>query len=437
MKGERISLEDALHRRLLWMPEIVLDDNGRPEDVYSTDIDKAIDIAKALGHSLVEKRTLHSALIRRIDSQDFRFTNILLNAFEDSDGCQPLEEKHDDSLKGSREVLRHRVAKVQGSIEQAMVDGLLDEEERSSFSAALESTNTREPLYFSPLFSQLDDIENRIHRKREERLNDLTGQWKKMRRDLRLRIQPEQLVTVGNFMQRAFDQYDTRVVEETLARLREVVHGNSEWKTEWFSPRTKHDVFTEFLEAYQSTESGLRNLRNIRQLADLVGQRQTWEGYTYDTLPTKRREEAVRAFMSWHRLKRLQNQHLENCRRIRVIMGYLGFHLPRGESAVRVKDYGQDWLYCEITASASDLARPIPQLGSQTNGRYHVVCLWERPGAGAIGARLRDLKLDTETVIVFFLGAIVRPTSTQYSLTSQAKGVSPSRARRDFTCLFG
>ena len=406
MKGERTSLEDALHRRLLWMPEILVDDNGRPKDVYTREPDHAMNIAKALAHSLVKQRSLHMALAQRIDSQDFRFTNILLDAFEDNAPRQHLEEIHDDNLKGSREVLRHRVEKVQSSIEQAMVDGLLDEEERTSFSAGLESTNTREPLYFSPLFSQLDDIEDRINRKREERLDDLTEQWTELQRELGLRIQPEQLVSVGNFMQQAFDQHDTRVVEESLARLREFVHGNSEWKTEWFSPRTKQDIFTEFLEAYQSTESGLHNLRNIRQLADIVGQRETWEGYTYGTLPAKRREEVVRAFISWHRLKRLQKQHLANCRRIRVIIEYLGFHLPRGESAVIVKDHGQDWLHCEITASASDLARPIPQLGSQTNGRYNVVCLWDRPGAGAIGARLRDLKLDTDTVIVFFLGRL-------------------------------
>ena len=405
-KGERISLQDALHRRLLWMPEISLDNDGRPEDDDTSETENALNIAKALRQSLVEKRSLHTALTLRIDSQDFRFTDILLDAFEDSEDRQSLEEKHDDSLKGSRAALRDRVEKVQGSIEQAMVDGLLAEEDRTSYSADLESTNLLDPLYFSPLFSRMDCIENRLNHKREERLNDLTEQWKEMRRELRLRIQPEQLVAVGKFIQRAFDQRDTRVVEESLARLREVVHGNREWKTEWFSPHKKSDVFTEFLEESQGTESGLQHLRNVRQLAKFVEQGQTWEGFSYDTLPTKRREEAVRAFKSWHRLIRLREQHFENCRRIRILMEYLGFHLPSGESAVSVKEYGQDWLHCEIAASASDLARPIPQFGSQTNGKYNVVCLWERPGAGAIGARLRDLKLDTGTVIVFFLGPL-------------------------------
>ena len=71
-----------------------------------------------------------------------------------------------------------------------------------------------------------------------------------------------------------------------------------------------------------------------------------------------------------------------------------------------VKNHDRDWLYCQVDASASDLARPIPQLGSQASGRYNVVCLWERPGAASIGAFLRDLGLDTKTVIIFFLGRL-------------------------------
>ena len=70
------------------------------------------------------------------------------------------------------------------------------------------------------------------------------------------------------------------------------------------------------------------------------------------------------------------------------------------------KNHDRDWLYCQVGASTSDLARPIPQLGSQASGCYDVVCLWERPGAESIGAFLRDLGLDAKTVIIFFLGRL-------------------------------
>ena len=406
MKGENNSLQASLDRRLLWIPEIPLDKNGRPENYFTTDTNRSLNIARALCHSLVETRTLQKALELRIESKDFRFTEVLLDSLDDDTVRQSLEERNDNCLKGSRAALAERVDKVQGSIEQGMVDGLLVEEERTTLSAELESTDISEPLYFPPLFRRLDDIENQLNHKLEERLTNLTAQWKNIHRGLRLQTEPEQLVALEQFIQGAFERGDARVVEESLARLREVVDGAREWTTDWFSPHKKSDVFTEFLDAYQSTEVGLHNLRNVRQLANTVEQGQTWEGVTFGTLPTKRREEAVRTFKAWHRLKHLPEQHTANCQRIRILMEYLGFHLLGRESAVRVKDCGQDWLHCIVAASSSDLARPIPQLGSLASGKYHVLCLWDRPGAGAIGARLRDLKLDTETVIVLFLGRL-------------------------------
>jgi len=56
--------------------------------------------------------------------------------------------------------------------------------------------------------------------------------------------------------------------------------------------------------------------------------------------------------------------------------------------------------------SASDLAKPFPQFGSQAQGRYDAIGLWERPGADTIAARLRELQLNVHSVLVFFLGRL-------------------------------
>ena len=406
MKGENSSLQATLNRRLLWIPEIALDKNGRPQNDSATDTDSSLNIARALCHSLVEKRSLRNALELRIESEDFRFSEVLLNSLDDDVVRQSLEEKIDNRLKGSRAALIERVEKVRGGIEHGMVDGLLAEEERTTLSADLESTDVSEPLYFPPFFNRLDDIENQLNQTLRERLDELTAQWKDIRRGLRLRNDAEQLVALEKFIQGAFDRREARVVDESLARLREVVDGNGELKTDWFSRHEKADVFTDFLAAYQAIKSGLQNRRNVLPLVNTVKQGHTWEGVRFGTLPTKRREEAVGAFQAWHRLQRSPQNPAANCKGIRILMEYLGFHLPDRESAVRVKDRGQDWLHCTVAASSSDLARPIPQLGSLANDKYHVLCLWKQPGAGAIGARLRDLNLDTETVIVLFLGRL-------------------------------
>lgn len=400
IQREEDSLDQALARRLLWMPEISLDDNVSPEE------DRKGNIAKYLRHSLAEERSLLMAWEMRIEGQDFRFTDVLMNALEDDENRQQLEDRNDEALKGARAALADEGTKVQGAIEQGMVDGLLVEEERTALSAQLEKTAIEHPLYFKPLFQRLDDIEQQLNQKLEDRLQELKEQWQKIRQDLAQSSQADRLDAVDVFIQRAFEQRDTRVVEEGLSHLRDFLQGESGWESEWFDPSDERDVFKEFQEACPRIESGIQNLGSVDQLAGAMDQGQTWEGMQFGALPLKRRKEAVEAFRSWHQLKRRYGQQAENRRHIQVLLEYLGFHLSEKELAVSIKNHDRDWLHCQVDASASDLARPIPQLGSQASGCYDVVCLWERPGAESIGAFLRDLGLDTKTVIIFFLGRL-------------------------------
>ena len=159
MKRESGSLEKALARRLLWMPEILLDEDGRPERDYEANI------AEALRQSLVEERSPREACTLRIESQDFRFTKVLLDALVDDEDRQTIEDLNDDNLKGTRAELAERVNEVKGAIEQRVVDGLLIEEERADLITELESAAIEEPLYFRPLFQCLKYIEQKLNQK--------------------------------------------------------------------------------------------------------------------------------------------------------------------------------------------------------------------------------------------------------------------------------
>ena len=400
MRSQIGSLKQGLARRLLWLPEVSLDDEGLPEK------DKDSEIAKFLRQSLADKRTLSTACSMRIKGEDFRFTDVLQNAFQDERDRKEFEDRIDEALKGARAALEDKVTKVQSAVEQQLVDGLLVEEERTDFSAELESTNIEDSLCFRPLFQRLEEIELQLNQKRTDRLQELESQWTEMQQDLQQSIQVGQLKAVEKFIHRAFQQSDTRVVEEGLARLREVCEGASEWQREWFEPQSERDVFTEFQKACHGIETELSDSGNVNQLAGMIEQGQTWGNVQFGKLPKTRRSEAAKALKSWHQLKRQHGQPTVAHRHVPVLLAYLGFHLPEKESALRVKSRNRDWLHCEVDASASDLVRPIPQLGSQARGCYNVVCLWERPGAASIGAFLRDLGLDTKTVIVFFLGRL-------------------------------
>ena len=400
MQRESGSLKQALARRLLWLPEVSLDDDGFPGE------DQEADIATFLRQSLAEERELNTACAMQIEGQDFRFAEILRSALSDDEERQVFEDRIDEALKGARAALKEKVANVRGAIEQGMVDGLLVEKERTDLSDELEKAAIEEPLCFGPLFRRLDDVEQQLNRKRADRLQELEVHWTQIRQTLEPRIQVEQLKAAEAFIHKAFQQSDTRVVDEGLAHLREVLKGEIEWESAWFDPPYERNFLKEFQDASPGIESGLTRMGSVNRLAGLIESGNTWGKVAFGELPKTRRDETALAIKSWHLLKRHEDPPKVAHRHVPVLLAYLGFHLLDKESTVDVKSRGRDWLHREVDASASDLTRPIPQLGSQANGCYNVVCLWERPGAASIGAFLRDLRLDTKTVIVFFLGRL-------------------------------
>ncbi len=394
MKSGSNSLGIALSHRLLYVPEIFLDEDGHPTK------DQEGDIAKYLRQSLAEKRALPMAWEMRIEGQDFRFTDVLMNALEDYEDRQRLEDRNDEELKSAQAGLKDDVNRVEGAIEKGLVDGLISEKERAALSAKL--PRVEEALYFPPLFRRLDDIGEQLEQKLEERLRELEVQWKEMRQGLAQSIQAD-LTTAATSIQRAFTQRDTRVIEESLAHLREIRAGEREWQDEWFARPDKLDIFKKFQEACPRIEEALSSLGSVARLAEVIEQGQTWADMEFGELPQECQEEAAKVLRSWHQLKRLDGQQSKNQRYIQVLLEYLGFRPSEGKSAVsvRVKKRDQDWLYCQVDALASDLVRPIPQLGSQASGCYNVVCFWKRPRAASIGAFLRELGLDNQTVVVF------------------------------------
>ena len=395
MKRASGSLDLALARRLLWMPEIALDADGFPA------ADSEGDIAKYLRASLAERRTLGDACALRIEGQDFRFADLVLNALADDEEHQRLEERKDEEFKGARAVLKDAIDNTEGAIEKGLMDGLIAEEERTALNAKL--PKVEDTLHFPPLFRRLDDIGAQLEQKLEERLRALEMQWKEMRQGLAQSIQAD-LTPATTAIQRAFEQRDTRVIEESLAHLREIRDGKREWQDEWCARIDKPDLFEEFQAACPRIEEALSGC-NVAQLAEMIEQGRSWAYMEFGELPQECRAEAAKALQSWHQLKRLDGHQNKNQTHIQVLLEYLGFRPAAGKSAVsvEVKNRDRDWLYCQVDASASDLARPIPQLGSQAGGCYNVVCFWQRPRAALIGTFLRELGLDNQTVVVFSL----------------------------------
>ena len=301
------SLEQGLARRLLLVPEVGLDEDGLPK------IGDDNGIARGLYRSLSKngRRILLSAYEDRIAEKDFRFIDLLRDASPDKESIRKFEERYTESLKEARIRLDRIAEKVRGAIEQGTVDGVLLEVERTDLSAELEAAAATDSLNFRPLFERLGEIEIQLEDRRESRLRELQSTWTKIKNTLERLLKEDELDIVQAFIKQAFDQQDTRVVEESLARLREFSNGDSDWRSEWFEPPTERDVFQEFHESCASIENGLSSLGDICELADSIEQGAMWGPLRFDTLSIVGRDEAVAIVRVWQQLISQETERLD------------------------------------------------------------------------------------------------------------------------------
>lgn len=403
MKDDTGSLHEALTRRLMLVPSAELTDDGNPF------LDSENGIGRALLRSLVENDgySLIAAFEKRIERKDYRFFELLGRVSETEGNTPTLHERYERGLKEIRTELHRRVEEAQDAIEQGTVDGLLLEVERARLSAAVEAVATNESLNFGPLFERIDEIEDQLRERLETRVRELETSWQKIRPNLDGSIDSDQVRIVERFMMDAFTARDTRVIEESIARLREFSTGDSEWKMEWFDPPAPREVFDEFVKAIPRIESELNGVDDLSEIAERIVAEETGSNRRGDTTTSSQGNGRRKVWTAWHGLKLRNGGELEPY--LTTIVRFIGFVL---DATVTVKKSQRDMLHCEaILASVegdyeSGHARPIPQFGSQANGRLDVCCLWERPGTDSIRTFLSDPRFEKKVYVVLYLGRL-------------------------------
>ena len=399
------SLSTALDRLLLWLPEI-------PQKDGEETFDKANlpQVAPALCHAIAEGRSLQTAFDTWLAKQDYRFVETMLSAFDEA-YSSAKSPAYQEALEGSRKGLHQAVEDTRTAIERAVVDGI-NAEERSEHEGIIESMNPDETLYFPPEDDHLNQVKTKLEEARRVRLEEVRAEWDRIQPQLdkrtNARIAPTKLEAIRAFVRSNLDRQETRVVEECVAHLTEVVEEGRELEEELFSPPGSRDALQEFIEATPQLEDALqRTGMNLRQVAKNIERGSSIAGIRFDETPKKRRDEAVQAVGAWRSLKQEGVNGRSVSKSITILLRYLGFDL-KSESDLSVPNVkqGAEWVHIQAQMSASDLAKPIPQFGSQIHGRYDIVCVWERPGADTLSAWLRDLRLDTHAVLVFYLGRL-------------------------------
>jgi hypothetical protein len=398
--GAASNLAEALSARVQWLPELVLAPSGEPEGV---DLPK---VADALVAAAVDGRTAEAVVSRWLEKQDYRFTSSLISTMDEA-AARDLAQRMEEAKQGSRAALVDVVDRTLSEIEQALVDGVIGEE-RISYVADVDGIDIDRVEDFAAEFRRLSEVRAALAARRQDRLNDLRKIWQDLAQRLRRDTGSQrEMAEVARAVESALDAEDTAVVEEAIARLREFEDGTRGFPTELIADPRGRDVLSEFAESGPEIETWLEARSGLGALSNSITAGQTRGDMSFGGLASTRREEAARAVLEWQRLKRSRPDQKNVPAMVGILLRYLGFTLDSGSGAsVREENRGSDWMYLRASMSASDLAKPIPQFGHQAEGRYHIVCFWERPGADTITARLSELRLGVHTVIVLYLGRL-------------------------------
>ena len=402
--GDDFDLATALSRRLLWIPEVELLDDGKPSNAESP-----IDLEMAAPDWFAGDTALDRVTRSRVSSGDFRFLDILSSGTqidEPSNVCALFPSE----ISTAKETLRQHRAHSQDVVDQAVSDGVIefDGKRWDELTNVLEDIVVEHTLNFQRAHDKLDWFERTISDDRDLRRRELIAGWEPLIQDLK--NDPSVLGVVIEELDETFrlashdDSLDIRIMEDCVSRvrnhksgdgqdLRPSTSGSQSEALENFLPFCENSV-----EA-QSLPAGGNRLRRLLRHAD-----------------AKQTAEIDRLVNDWGELPQ-ERPHTRMSRasqgRIGRVLKFLGlpYRNDRDITFLNQTPSGNRWLHCILDADPHSVPaiKGAPQFVSLANGKYHVFCLWEdaRPDRIFGNHEIKQAAQDSRNaVIVLYLNAL-------------------------------
>jgi PAS domain-containing protein len=388
-------LQRALAARLFWVPELDLQDDGLP---HPSSLPRVIDVLQA---ETSRSRGVLEACRAWISRRDFRFVDRLLRLVPSDRDARTVQEEASRAREAARAELRLEIDRTHEAIEQAVVDGVIAEQQRSEYAARIEVDVATVECFPHHLVA-LRTIRNTLDTARRTRLEHCRARWREMEADLAARFTGPRWEAVRAYVE-ALLARDDRAVFEALERLEDLLRGVADTlPEEWGAPSADRDVFADFLAQLPSLEeagaAGLGPLqRSLRSRSPGLWDIADW--------PQARLAEAGRLLDAWLALKGGGWPTTGIADGVRTFLDFLGFVSSPDVHRLTQVATGPDWAHLRARMSAHD-SSPVPQFGSQSRDVYDVLCVRERPGVDVLAARLRDIQLEGHPLIVIYLGRL-------------------------------
>ena len=213
-------LEVGLSRRLLWVPQVDLADDGRPRDSGApVNLDTPA-VARFSDDSPID------AVVRaRIENGDFRFIDPLRTALA-ADPSDDMDIAYAADLAAARETLGEHLSSTRDDVNQAANDGVIEYEGArwNEFAHALDDIDVDKVLNFKEVHDKLEAIQNSVGDERARRRQELIEDWEDLTADPVGDSDPEMAFIAeltSTFKLSSLDEsLDIRVMEDCVSRMR-------------------------------------------------------------------------------------------------------------------------------------------------------------------------------------------------------------------------
>ena len=405
------SLEENLICRLFWLPEVSLDmGEVGPPRVADGSVEKLV---LALMTPTSRDRPAEEAVEGWLSRRDYRFVDFLLPELSPE-----WEDRYAEALRSDLSALRREIEETEAAVEQALIDGLISEKERDTYIGSVEAVRKslsrveKAPeehkllLNLNALASRLGNVRKELEKKREVRLEGQRKRWASLRREMPKAFSKDLVEIIQQVVQLSLDRGEIRAVDEYLAHLEDSLRGGKRLAESIFYAHGR-DPLSEFVEAI----APLSKYLETHPISEIVRRAQRGALPTElgaPRLPAPRVKEITKALIAWSSLKKASRQGHDEAafQHVVTLMKYLGFQVE-GRSPISLVSTQPGMRHWRVAASP-EVSRlvPVPQFGSDRNGQYDVIGVWDRPGFTLMGAQLQRA-VDRPAILLYF-GRLLR-----------------------------
>lgn len=216
------SLEIALMKRLLWLPEM------RLSDARSVSPEEAESVACMLCDTLKLESSIPELASAWLQQGDFRFLRDLLALLPEEDPDRTrIEKELNEAIQASRTESERRCAELRTELEQAVVDGLIREDQRGEIEPLILRLEKETTLWLTPHLARgiADTAQARIHALSAEMTGVLSDRFRAIDSARVPASRIDQYERLHRRIEKQLAQEDFRAVSESLDFLERLAAG--------------------------------------------------------------------------------------------------------------------------------------------------------------------------------------------------------------------